>query len=151
MDCCKFLLLPSSVFFSSPPLKITPLFLICTMVNFMWTCLNRTVPRCLVKCYPSCVCDSVLDKANIRSDRLRKAESESEVTQPCPTLGDPMDCSLPRSSVPAILQARVLEWGAISFSRGPSQPRDRTQVSHIVGRRFTMWATREVREKQMAL
>ena len=40
-------------------------------------------------------------------------------------------------------QARVLEWVAISFSRGSSQPRDRTRVSHIVGRRFTVWATRK--------
>ena len=41
---------------------------------------------------------------------------ESEVTQSCPTLSDPMDCSLPGSSVHGILQARVLEWGAIAFS-----------------------------------
>ena len=54
-----------------------------------------------------------------------------------------MDCSLPGSSVHGISQARVLEWFAISFSRGSSWPRDRTQVSHIVGRRFTVWATRE--------
>ena len=41
---------------------------------------------------------------------------ESEVSQLCPTLGDPMDCSLPGSSIPGIFQARVLEWGAIAFS-----------------------------------
>ena len=63
-------------------------------------------------------------------------ESESEVTQPCPTLCDPMDCSPPGSSVHGIFQARVLEWVAISFSRGSSRPRDRTRVSHIVGRCF---------------
>ena len=68
---------------------------------------------------------------------------ESEVTQSCPTLCDPMDCSLPGSSVHGIFQARVLEWVAISFSRGSSQPRDWTQVSRIVGRRFTIWATRD--------
>ena len=45
-----------------------------------------------------------------------KVKSESEVTQSCPTLGDPMDCSLPGSSVHGIFQARVLEWGAIAFS-----------------------------------
>ena len=45
-----------------------------------------------------------------------KVKSESEVTQPSPTLCDPMDCSLPGSSIHSILQARVLEWGAISFS-----------------------------------
>ena len=61
----------------------------------------------------------------------------SEVAQSCPTLCDPMDCSLPGSSVHGIFQAIVLEWIAISFSRGSSQPRDRTRVSRIVDRRFT--------------
>ena len=70
-------------------------------------------------------------------------ESESEVTQSCPTHSDPMDCSLPSSSVHGIFQATVLEWVAIAFSRGSSRPRDRTQVSRIVDRRFT-GATREV-------
>ena len=56
---------------------------------------------------------------------------------------DPMDCSLPGSSVHGIFQARTLEWVAISFSRGSSQPRDWTRVSHIVGRCFTIWGTRE--------
>ena len=45
-----------------------------------------------------------------------KVESESEVTQSCLTLSDPMDCSLPGSSVRGIFQAKVLEWGAITFS-----------------------------------
>ena len=45
-----------------------------------------------------------------------KAKSESEVTQSCPTCSNPMDCSLPGSSVHGIFQARVLEWGAIAFS-----------------------------------
>ena len=45
-----------------------------------------------------------------------KVKSESEVTQSCPTPSDPMDCSPPGSSVHGILQARVLEWGAIAFS-----------------------------------
>ena len=67
----------------------------------------------------------------------------SEVAQSCPTLSDPMDCTLPGSSVHGIFQARVLKWAAISFSRGTSRPRDQTQVSCIVGRRFTVWATRE--------
>ena len=54
-----------------------------------------------------------------------------------------MDCSLPGFSVHGIFQARVLEWGAISFSRGSSQPRDWPQVSCIAGSCFTLWATRE--------
>ena len=45
-----------------------------------------------------------------------KVKSESEAAQSCPTLSDPMDCSLPGSSVHGSLQARVLEWGAIAFS-----------------------------------
>ena len=45
-----------------------------------------------------------------------KVKSEREVTQSCPTLSDPMDCSLPGSSIHGIFQARVLEWDAIAFS-----------------------------------
>ena len=64
-------------------------------------------------------------------------KSESLVAQSCPTVCDPIDCSLPGSSVHGIFQAIVLEWTAISFSRGSSQPRARTQVSHIIDRHFT--------------
>ena len=67
----------------------------------------------------------------------------SEVAQLCPTLCDPMDCGLSGSSVHGVFQARVLEWIAISFSRGSSWPRDWTRVSHIAGRCFTIWVTRE--------
>ena len=67
----------------------------------------------------------------------------SEVTQLCPTLCDPTDCSLQGSSVHEIFQARIPEWGAVAFSRGSSQPKDRTRVSRIVGRRLTVWAIRE--------
>ena len=70
--------------------------------------------------------------------------TQSEVAQSCLTLRDPMDCSLPGSSVHGIFQAIVLERIPISFSRGSSRPRNRTQVFHIVDRRFTIWATREV-------
>ena len=69
------------------------------------------------------------------------------VPQACPTLCDPMDCSLPGSSVHGIFQARILKWVAISFSRRSFRPRDRTRVSHIVGRRFTVWATIHWEEK----
>ena len=57
-----------------------------------------------------------------------------------------MDSSLQGYSVHGILQARILEWVAFSFSRECSQPRDQTQVSCIAGRLFTVWATREVHE-----
>ena len=66
-----------------------------------------------------------------------------KVAQSCPTLYDPMDCSLPGSSVHGILQARILEWVAIHFSWRSSQPKDRNWVSCISGRFFTIWATRE--------
>ena len=61
-------------------------------------------------------------------------------------LCDPMDWGLTGSSVHGILQARTLEWVAVPFSRGSSQLRDQTQVSHIAGRFFTIWAIREVQE-----
>ena len=64
-----------------------------------------------------------------------------KVAQLCLTLCDTMDYTLH-----GILQARILEWVAFPFSRGSSQPRDRTQVSLIVGRFFTSWATREAQE-----
>ena len=85
-------------------------------------------------------------RAELRSyNRDHRALSEwvSEVAQSCPTLCDPMDCNLPGSSLHGILQARVLEWVAISFSRGSSRPRDRTRVSCIPGRCFNLWATGE--------
>ena len=57
-----------------------------------------------------------------------------------------MDYCLPGFSVHGILQTRILEWVASPFSRGSSQPRDQTQVSHIAGRFLTFWATREAPE-----
>ena len=70
-------------------------------------------------------------------------ESESEVAQSCPTVCDPMDCSLLwDSSIHGIFQARVLEWVAIPVSRGSSLSRDWTRVSCIAGRFFTIWVTR---------
>ena len=96
---------------------------------------------------------------------------EVKVAQLCLTLCNPMDCSLPGSSVNGILQARILEWVAVPFSRGSSQPRDQTRVSHIAGgslpseppgklkttgvggqvsstagKFFTIWTTREAQE-----
>ena len=65
--------------------------------------------------------------------------SEVLVIQSCPTLCDLMNCSPPGASVQGILQARILEWVAISFSRGSSQ----TQVSCIASWFFTIWATRQ--------
>ena len=62
----------------------------------------------------------------------QKIESEVKITQSCPTLCNPMDYT-----VHGILQARILEWVAVPFSRGSSQLRDQTQVSHTTGTFFT--------------
>ena len=64
------------------------------------------------------------------------------VAQSCPTLCDPMDCSPPGSSIHGILQARILEQVTMPSSRASSQPKDRTQVSHIADGFFSIWATR---------
>ena len=58
-----------------------------------------------------------------------------------PALCNPVDCSLPGSSVHGILQPRILEWIAVPFVRGSSWPRDRIRVSCVAGRFFTVWAT----------
>ena len=77
---------------------------------------------------------------NIAKDIKKRWQeyTESEVAQLCLTLCHTTDCRLSCSSIHGIFQARVLEWVAISFSRGSSCPRDRTQVSRIVGRCFTI-------------
>ena len=67
----------------------------------------------------------------------------AKLLQSCPTLCDPMDYSAPGSSVHGILQARILEWVAMSFSRGSSWPGDQTRVSSIAGSFFIVWTTRE--------
>ena len=73
----------------------------------------------------------------------RLTEGESEVGQSCLTVCDPVHCSPPGSSIHGVLQARILEWVAVSFSRGSSQPRNRTYVYCIAGRHFNLWAIRE--------
>ena len=76
-------------------------------------------------------------------------EGEGEVAQSRPILCDPVDCNLLGFSVHGILQARILEWIDISFSRGSSRPRDQTQVSCIGGRRINLWATREAPDEEV--
>ena len=71
------------------------------------------------------------------------------VVQLCLTLCDPMHCNPPEYSVHGILQARILGWVAISFSRGSSQPTHRTWVSCIGRRILYHWATRKVRWKKL--
>ena len=94
---------------SSPPTSPSPRTLILAAINLSFKILDRLYPPCGV-----CL-----------------------VAQLCPTLCDPMDCSPPGSSVHGISQARILEWVAISFSRGSSQPRDQTRVSCTAGKFFT--------------
>ena len=67
-----------------------------------------------------------------------KAHSICACPLSCPTLCDPMDCSPPGSSVPGILQARILEWVAMPSFRGSSQPRDRTEAFCTAGGFFTV-------------
>ena len=80
--------------------------------------------------------------SHIRLLVLYNNNNESE-SQSCLILWDLMDCNLPHSSVCGIIKARIFEWVAISFFRGSSWPRDRTQVCCIAGGFFTIWATRE--------
>ena len=69
-----------------------------------------------------------------------------KVAQSCPIFGDPLNYT-----AHGILQARILEWVAVPFSRGSSQPRDRTHVSWMAGGFFTNWATREAQVKLFPL
>ena len=96
-----------------------------------------------VPCWPQGIRHQRSNFASSYFSPFFRLESESEVAQSCLTLCDPMDCSLSGSSIHGIFQARVLEWISISFSRGSSQPRNRTRVSCIAGRRFILWDTRE--------
>ena len=86
---------------------------------------------------------------NLLSSSLTCMHAKS--LQSCPTLCGPTDYSLPGSSVHRILQARILEWVAILFSRGSSRPRDWTQVSCIAGRFFTIRAMSEAPKQPWAL
>ena len=72
-----------------------------------------------------------------------ESELKVLVTQSCLTLYDPRDCSPPGSFVHGILQARILEWVAITFSSGSSCSRHQTGVSCIAGGFFTIWAIKE--------
>ena len=82
---------------------------------------------------------------------LNAAAAAAKSLQSCPTLCDPINSSPPGSPVHRILQARILERVAISFSWGSSPPRDQTHISCITSRFFTVWATREAREGYIGL
>ena len=93
-----------------------------------------------VSCIAGFLTTEPLGKLYKNQTDIRSQIPEVKVSQLCLTVCDPMDCSQPGSSVHEILQARILEWVAIPFSRGSSQPR---MEPHTAGRFFTRWATRE--------
>ena len=82
------------------------------------------------------------NRARKNNPKIHRKKVKVSVAQLCLCPCDPVDCSLPGSSVHGISQARILEWVAIPFSRESSWPRDWTQVFCIAGRLFTIWATR---------
>ena len=84
---------------------------------------------------------SDLLKINVKENQREKKKVKVLIAQLCLTLWEPMDCCPSDSSVLRILQVRILEWVAISFSRGSFWLSDQTQVSCIAGRFFTVWAT----------
>ena len=86
-----------------------------------------------------------MENSSAAPQKIKYSFQKGEVAQSCPTLCDPMDCSPPGSSIHGLLQARILERPAVSFSSGSSWPRDRTRVSCIASRLFTSWANKESR------
>ena len=129
---CKFYFCPSASLFS--------------LLLSLWACVRE---RSFVFCVPCPNSFSwvkqglgLFARAFLELKKWRE-EWRREVAQSCPTLCNPMDCSPPGSSVHGIFQAWILKWVAISLSRGSSWPRDETRVSCIVGRRFTIQATKE--------
>ena len=119
----------------------------CKLVQSLW----KTIWRFLKKLTLDLPDDPVISFLGILSGKDGNSPLKRHMhlmfmclfTQLCLTLCDPMDHSPQGSSVHGILQARTLEQVAMPSSRGSSQPRDRTQVSHLAGRFFTTWATRE--------
>ena len=102
------------------------------------------VPVKLLQSHPT-LCNPAIPRTvahqaslSMKFPRQEYWKGKVKVAQSCPTLCNPMDYT-----VHGILQARILEWVAFPFSRGSSQLRDRTQVSHIAGRFLTSWATRD--------
>ena len=110
----------ASLFFCLLYSFIIPFYLICCLTNY------NSVILMVALGFVSSTCQSTSKRCTVLRLRLD--------TQSCPTLCDPMDCSPPVSSAHGIFQARMLEWVAISFSRGSSRPRDQIQVSCTAGR-----------------
>ena len=96
---------------------------------------TRKTTALTIRTFVSKVMSLLFNKLSKREDR--------DSAQSCLPLCNPTDCSLPGSCY-RLLQARILEWVAISFSRGSSWPRDRSRISRIAGRFFTILVTREI-------
>ena len=95
-------------------------------------------------------CHILRENSQLDRDQIFKGRGHNElklIDELCPTLCDPMDCSLPGASVHEILQAGKLEWVAMPFSRGSFQLRDWTGVSIMTGIFLIIWTTRETPEK----
>ena len=148
--CMYALPLTTSLYWSSPncmqlfyiiKLIMFPLWLaiVITFYFFIWLLIVKTDKHLLLLWL--CICYSLntivlwLVNRKIIEHFITKW---SEIAQSCPTLCDPMDCSLLGFSIRGIFQARVLEWVGISFSIGSSWPRDWTRVSCIVSRCFSV-------------
>ena len=116
-----------------------------------WRSWSRTVLQDLLELTPKKDVLFIIGdwNAKVGSQETPGKESESEVAQLCPTPSDPMDCSPPGSSIHGIFQATVLEWVAISFSRGSSRPRDPTLqavalTSEPPGKPRNTWSNRQI-------
>ena len=133
-----------------------------TLMEVLWNCMKAThglegdclLPTVILHHHPTTSKIQPPSLTAIYSDSPEKSQTVQSVfpmdvlvavkyTQLCPTLCGPMDSSPPGPSVHGILQVRILEWVAISFCRGSSQPRDWIWVAHFVNRLFTDWTTRE--------
>ena len=119
--------------------------------QYMWKMLYKLCNMLCKGFFPPSMAFPQGKPAKALQDRMKMKVLKVEVlvTQSCTTFCDPMDCSLPGFTIHGILQARILEWVAIPFSRGSSQPRDQTWVSWIAGRFFTIWATREAHQDRL--
>ena len=88
-------------------------------------------------------CIGLYDTSSLNCFEVCLMLAQCSVSQLCPAVFDPMDCSPVFSSVHGIFQERILQWIVISFSRVSSLPRDWTWISHIAGRIFTIWDIRK--------
>ena len=118
----------------------------------LWNC-NELSRNCILVCVyilPNTACLSlgfifsfIIFSLPVVIQSGKKVKMKVLVPRSCPAFCNPVNCSSLGSSVHAVLQARILEWVAISFSKGSFWPRDPTQISPIAGRCFIGWATRE--------